>query len=49
MREVDDITDAVLSYAEVKALAIGNPLIKKRVETSNKLERAKIAGRQRQR
>lgn len=49
VREIDDIADAVLSYAEVKALAIGNPLIKKRVETSNKLERAKIAGRQRQR
>ena len=40
-REVDDIADAVLSYAEVKALAIGNPLIKKRVETANLLERTK--------
>ena len=49
VREMDDISDAVLSYAEVKALAIGNPLIKKRVETSNKLERTKIAARQRQR
>jgi len=47
-REVDDIADAVLSYAEVKALAIGNPLIKKRVETANLLERTKIASRQRQ-
>jgi SNF2 family DNA or RNA helicase len=29
-----DISDTVLNYAEVKALAIGNPLIKKRVETA---------------
>lgn len=48
-REIGDIADAVLSYAEVKALAIGNPLIKKRVEVSNKLERTKIAFRSRQR
>ncbi len=47
-RNVDDIQDLVLSYAEVKALAIGNDLIRKRVETSNKLERVKMAGRQRQ-
>ncbi len=49
IREMQDIADAVLSYAEVKALAIGNPLIKKRVEVANKLERAKNAGRSRQR
>ncbi len=47
-REMDDIADAVLSYAEVKALAIGNPLIKKRVEVANELERTKIAFRSRQ-
>ncbi len=47
-REIEDIADAVLSYAEVKALAIGNPLIKKRVEVANKLERTKIAYRSRQ-
>lgn len=47
-RNADDISDSVLSYAEVKALAIGNPLIKKRVETANLLEHAKIAYRQRQ-
>lgn len=47
-REMEDIADAVLSYAEVKALAIGNPLIKKRVEVANQLERAKIASRARQ-
>ena len=47
-RNLEDIQDLVLSYAEVKALAIGNDLIRKRVETSNKLERVKMAGRQRQ-
>ncbi len=47
-RDTDDIADVVLNYAEVKALAIGNPLIKKRVETHNRLERTKIFCRQRQ-
>ena len=47
-RDADDVADAVLNYAEVKALAIGNPLIKKRVETANRLERTKISCRQRQ-
>ena len=36
-RAGSDIGDTVLGYAEVKALAIGNPLIKKRVEVSNEL------------
>lgn len=47
-REMGDIADTVLTYAEVKALAIGNPLIKKRVEVANKLERVKITCRSRQ-
>ncbi|MBQ3137646.1 MAG: DEAD/DEAH box helicase family protein [Clostridia bacterium] len=47
-RQISDISDTVLSYAEVKALAIGNPLIKKRVEVSNRLERVKVASRARQ-
>ncbi len=47
-RDMSDIADTVLSYAEVKALAIGNPLIKKRVEVSNRLERVKVASRARQ-
>ena len=34
-----DVDGTVLSYAEVKALAIGNPLVKRRVEISNKLDR----------
>ena len=38
-RSSDDIDDTVLDYAEVKALTIGNPLIKERVETANELNR----------
>lgn len=41
-----DISDVVLNYAEVKALALGNELLKKRVEVSNELGRLKIAERQ---
>ena len=48
IREIADIADTVLTYAEVKALAIGNPLIKKRVEVANELEKTKIASRARQ-
>ncbi|MCD8294596.1 MAG: DEAD/DEAH box helicase family protein [Clostridia bacterium] len=36
-RSGGDVKDTVLDYAEVKALAVGNPLIKKRVETANEL------------
>lgn len=38
-RSSSDIEDTVLNYAEVKALAVGNSLVKKRVETANELER----------
>ena len=38
-RSGSDVDDTVLSYAEVKALAVGNPLIKKRVEAVNELNR----------
>jgi len=38
-RSGTDIDDTVLNYAEIKALAIGNPLIKERVETANELSR----------
>lgn len=34
-----DIEDTILDYAEVKALAVGNPLVKKRVEATNELTR----------
>lgn len=38
-RSGSDIENTVLDYAEVKALAVGNPLIKERVETANELTR----------
>ena len=41
-REARDLSDTVLSYAEIKALAVGDPLLKTRVETGNLLERKKI-------
>ena len=38
-RSEPEVDDAVLNYAEVKALAIGIPLIRERVETANRLSR----------
>ena len=38
-RSIDDVDSTVLNYAEVKALAIGDPLIKERVETFNEIQR----------
>lgn len=38
-RSSNDIEDTVLDYAEVKALAIGNPLVKERVEANNTLSK----------
>ena len=38
-RSGSDVDDTVLNYAEVKALAIGNPLVKQRVEAANELTR----------
>lgn len=36
-RSADDIENTVLDYATVKALAVGNPLVRKRVEVANEL------------
>ena len=47
-RSEQDIGDMILNYSEIKALAIGNPLIKERVELSNRLSRARARSRQRQ-
>ena len=41
-RECKDIDDSVLTYAEVKALALGNEKIKEREEVFNKLSRLKL-------
>lgn len=48
-RDADEIDNTVLRYSEIKALAIGSPLIKRRVEVANQLDRARIAFRSRQR
>ena len=40
-----DIDDTVLNYAEVKALAVGSPLIRERVEAANELSRYVILQR----
>ena len=41
-RRGGDVDDAVLNYAEVKALAVGDPQIKRRCEIANQLDRAKV-------
>lgn len=46
-RDVRDIDDTVLTYAEIKALSVGDPLLKTRIDTANELERLKIHARQR--
>ncbi len=38
-RSGSDVDDVVLNYAEVKALAVGNSLVKERVEAANELAR----------
>ncbi len=38
-RSGSEIEDTVLNYAEVKALAVGNPLVKHRVEIANEISR----------
>ena len=38
-RMAKDLDDSVLDYAEVKALAVGDPLIEKRVNAQNRLSR----------
>lgn len=38
-RDNSDVYDTVLNYAEIKALAIGNPAIKERVEVANELNK----------
>ena len=37
-RSADDIDEATLSYAEIKAIATGNPLIKEKMDILSKLK-----------
>ncbi len=41
-RSAADVGDASLNYGEIKALAIGNPLIKERIECANMLTKFKL-------
>lgn len=41
-REGDEVDEAVLNYAEVKALAVGNPLIKRKVEVTNEIDKYRM-------
>lgn len=47
-RYMEDIADTVLSYAEIKALALGDGLIRDRVNTAVALEKAVISSAARQ-
>ena len=42
LRNCEDIDDTVLSFAEVKALATGNPLIKEKMEIDNDVSQLKV-------
>ena len=42
VRSAEDIDEAALSYAEVKALASGNPMIKEKMELDNDVARLKM-------
>ena len=41
-RSCDDVDEATLSYAEIKAVATGNPLIKEKMEVDNEIQRLKV-------
>ena len=41
-RDGDEVDNVVLSYGEIKALAIGNPLIRDRVEIINEISRLRL-------
>lgn len=43
VRTADDIDEATLSYAEVKALATDNPKIKEKMELDNSLQKLRLA------
>lgn len=43
VRTAEDIDEATLSYAEIKAMASGNPLIKEKMELDMKVSRLKMA------
>ena len=42
VRSCDDVDESVLSYAEIKALCAGNPLIKERMDLDIEVARLKL-------
>ena len=47
-RMCEELDDVVLNYAEIKALAVGNPLLKERVELVNELSRVSTLNKKHQ-
>ena len=45
-RTTTDIDNKVLTYAEIKAVATGNPFIKEKMEIENRLMRIQMARRE---
>ena len=43
VRSAEDIDEASLSYAEIKALASGNPKVKEKMELDTKVSKLKLA------
>ncbi len=41
-RSCEDIDEATLSYAEIKAVATGNPMIKEKMEIDNEIQRLRL-------
>ncbi len=41
-REIDDCDETVLSFAEIKAIATGNPLFKEKMDLENQISKLKI-------
>lgn len=41
-REAKDVDDAVLSYGEIKALVIGNPMMRTRISLSNEIDKLRL-------
>ena len=47
-RSIDDIDDKILTYSEMKAASSGNPLIKRKVEVDNEIQKLQILRREHQ-
>ena len=43
VRSAEDVDEATLSYAEIKALSIGNPIIKEKLDNDNEIAKLQLA------